>query len=235
MSNEIQKYYDDLIEYQLKIAFNERHLYVYDRLVEEGLKSNSTVLEIGCGIGVITSMIAGTVKKGSITAIDISEKSIAEANKRIRNKKKLTLLCCDVLKEKIKGTFDFITLFDVIEHIPLEKHALLFSKLKLLLKPNGKVLINIPHPHSVEYDRKNAPHNLQIIDEAVHSAILINNAEKAGFRLYRFTTYSLWKEDDYQFIVLDQKNGFSNAKVVKSKSSKAIVLIRKKTYKKNYL
>src|SRR5437773_924217 len=45
---------------------------------------NSIVLEIGCGIGLVTERIAAKATKGSIWACDISERNISYARQRVR-------------------------------------------------------------------------------------------------------------------------------------------------------
>jgi 2-polyprenyl-3-methyl-5-hydroxy-6-metoxy-1,4-benzoquinol methylase len=42
--------------------------------------------------------------------------------------------------------FDFICLFDIIEHIPIERHPELFQNISGILGEHTKVLINIPNP-----------------------------------------------------------------------------------------
>lgn len=54
------KYYNKLwaeLEEQNKAGINSRHRAIIKRLKKAGLKKNSTVLEIGCGIGAISGLI----------------------------------------------------------------------------------------------------------------------------------------------------------------------------------
>ncbi|MEW6467418.1 MAG: class I SAM-dependent methyltransferase [Bacteroidota bacterium] len=210
----IAEFYDGYVRYQLDNAFNERHLALFARLKEMGLKPDSDVLEIGCGIGIITSMIAAYVKKGSVTALDISPRSIEVARERILHQSNITFIAADVLSHPFRGKqFDFITLFDVLEHIPMNEHAELFARIGLLMKPQTVLLINIPHPHAIAYDREHAPETLQAIDQALPADHIVKNGYQGGMNLVFFKTYSIWKENDYQLIAFNKETRFTNRRM----------------------
>lgn len=78
---EISKPYNDFADTHPKSSANERLISLYKRLFELGLKSDSTVLELGCGVGNFTKLLAKRVKRGIIEAVDLSEKSIEAAKK----------------------------------------------------------------------------------------------------------------------------------------------------------
>ena len=147
---EITEFYDEYIKYQIETAFNERQCALFEKLKSFGLNAKSDVLEIGCGIGTVTALISSVTKKGKITAIDISSKSIEVAKERVVNQSNIIFLAEDIMDYNFGSyKFDLITLFDVIEHIPMKDHPKLFRKISRLMKDTGLILINIPHPHSV--------------------------------------------------------------------------------------
>ena len=84
-SIDVSKYYDKFSSYQSKVGINIRHRSIFKNIKREGLSRNSFVLEIGCGIGTLTGLIAGVVTTGRIVSIDISPKSIEMA--KYKNKK----------------------------------------------------------------------------------------------------------------------------------------------------
>jgi ubiquinone/menaquinone biosynthesis C-methylase UbiE len=67
-------YYDNYVSHQLKVAFNERHWFLFRRLQDEGITVDSNVLELGCGIGVNLYLLSTVVKQGQITGADLSPK-----------------------------------------------------------------------------------------------------------------------------------------------------------------
>ncbi|ADY51784.1 Methyltransferase type 12 [Pseudopedobacter saltans DSM 12145] len=205
----IVSFYDEFVEKQRKTAINERIFRLYKRMLKLGLKSGSNVLELGCGIGAMTFLLSKTIKDGKIEAIDISGRSVAFSRDRIKNAN-VVFYEHDVVNymSYIKD-IDFITLFDVIEHIPIEKHNELFYNISLSCNNKTKILINIPNPECVEYDIKNNPEALQIIDQPVPLQFILKNLENNGLTLSYFETYSIWAENDYQFFVVKKKTDFN--------------------------
>ena len=72
----VKKFYDDYIPRQKKYGVTPRHHFILKRLKQYGLNSNSKVLEIGCGIGTLSSIIIKEVNNGFFLGCDISEESI---------------------------------------------------------------------------------------------------------------------------------------------------------------
>lgn len=202
------EYYDDFIAKQLDSGINDRIYKLYQTLSKFGIKSNSNVLELGSGIGTMTFLLSKHVTKGKIEAVDLSPKSIGFAKQRIRNTN-ISFVCDDVVfyQPSIKN-IDFITLFDIIEHIPIEKHDALFKNLESICGEKTKILINIPNPAYIEFDRINNPQSLQIVDQPIPLTSIIQNLEKNGLTLTFFKTYSIWVEQDYQFFVVEKKKEF---------------------------
>lgn len=98
-------------------------------------KKENNIIEIGCGYGIMTKMLASY---GAITGIEPYTD------------------CYDYLKANIKGTFakeeflkfetekkfDVVALFDVLEHIEDETAAV--QKIHSLLEQNGRVVLTVP-------------------------------------------------------------------------------------------
>ena len=59
--SEVKKYYDNYITEQYSIGVNDRIFMLYEKLKSLGLTSTSDVIELGCGIGVVTHLIRKTV------------------------------------------------------------------------------------------------------------------------------------------------------------------------------
>jgi trans-aconitate 2-methyltransferase len=201
--NSTAKFYDDFSKRQIHVGVNQRHKAILHGLKTAGLKKGVAVLEIGCGIGTLTQLIAKDFKCSTIHATDISPINIEQAKKRLKRFRNLTFQAGDIITDDIKGLYDVIILPDVIEHIPLQHHKTLFNKISGLLKETGFVFINIPQPYLQEWNHQFNPDQLQIIDQAIYTGGLVNNLENSGLYLFSLKTYSIWiKECDYQQMVL---------------------------------
>lgn len=202
------KFYDHFIKNQVESGINDRIAGLYRRLCKVGLQTNSTVFEIGCGIGTLTYLLTRKVKTGKIEATDISPLSIEYVKKNLV-RSNLTLFAGDILQLEPSGrSFDFILLFDVIEHIPIENHAALFKKISRWMHDDSALLINIPSPASVLFDIKNNPAALQEIDQPVYPDHLATVFAKAELDIVQFETYSVWVKNDYQFMVIKKRKDF---------------------------
>ena len=207
--NEISDFYDEYVQRQIKTGANERLISLYKRLLNGGLNADSRVLELGCGVGIFTKLLAKKVKNGIIEAVDLSEKSVAVAKNELKERNNIHFDVADVVKYQPKNSdFDMITLMDVIEHIPLEHHAELFANLAKIATEKTNILINIPNPQYIGYVRINHPESLQVIDQEVELFTLIQHLEKNGLELAYFEKYGIWEQDDYHFMVIRKKRNF---------------------------
>ncbi|MBU4538795.1 MAG: class I SAM-dependent methyltransferase [Weeksellaceae bacterium] len=207
--NEISEFYDEYVQRQLKIGANERLISLYKRLINGGLNVDSKVLELGCGVGIFTKLLAKKVTNGIIEAVDLSEKSIAVAQQELKHKKNIYFDVADVVKYQPKNSdFEMITLMDVIEHIPLEHHEELFGNLAQIATEKTNILINIPNPQYIGYARINHPESLQVIDQEVELFTIMKHLEKHGLELVYFEKYGIWEEEDYHFMVIRKKRIF---------------------------
>src|ERR1051326_7517339 len=211
--NKVAEFYDKYVDQQQNTGINERIYGFYNRMLRLGLDTHSNVLELGCGIGVMSYLLSTTVKKGNIECVDISPASVAFAEKRLK-RANMKFTAADVVNYSPSGkNFDFITLFDVIEHIPLEQHGRLFKNLSGSVSENTKILINIPNPRMIEYDRVHRPETLQVIDQPVPLHSLAQHLENSGLELSFFETYSIWQENDFQFFIIQKKKPFREVRL----------------------
>jgi trans-aconitate 2-methyltransferase len=202
--NNVAAFYDSFTNYQLNMKINIRHRTLFNNLMNIGFNKTSNVLEIGCGIGTLTSLMANYNKAGHIMAVDISPKSIDIAKNYSCNKyKNIVFIVSDMTDFYSDTAFDFIVLPDVLEHIPLEQHSNLFKTFRKYCHDNTKILINIPSPFYLRWVHKYKPDLLQVIDQPLDSDLLFTNIYDNDFHVVSLNTYSLHaKEGDYQSIVL---------------------------------
>ena len=208
--SEVKKYYDNYITEQYKIGVNDRIFMLYERLVSLGLSSESDVIELGCGIGAITHLIRKKVTVGQIESVDISGESIEFAKGKIKNSN-VKFYEADITEySPVIKNADFVTLFDVIEHIPIDLHEKLFLNVAKMLKENSWLLVNIPSPESIEWDSVHSPEVLQIIDQPIPLSLVVKNCTNAGLEIVKFENYSIWVENDYNFFLIRKKSDFKN-------------------------
>ncbi|MBC7873212.1 MAG: class I SAM-dependent methyltransferase [Ferruginibacter sp.] len=201
-------FYDNFIASQVESGINDRIYGLYRRLCKMGLKDGSAVLEIGCGIGTLTYLLGRKVKQGRIEATDLSPKSVEYAKNHLQQPN-LVFYAGDILQlEPQNKLFDYILLFDVIEHIPVEDHAVLFKRIYRWMKDDSWLLINIPNPGYILFDQENNPAALQELDQPVYLDHLAPVLGNAGLEISQFETYSVWVQNDYQFIAVKKRKKF---------------------------
>lgn len=110
------------------------------RMLVDKFPAVKKVLDIGCGFGDFLYEIERSKIKA--TGIDISSYALSKAVKKLSGK----LIKLDVGKKKLpfkRGSFDAVTIFDVVEH--LESADLIFSEIFRILKEGGLVLATTPN------------------------------------------------------------------------------------------
>jgi trans-aconitate 2-methyltransferase len=206
---DVKGYYDEYAGRQAAVGVNKRHRAILEWALKFGMRPDHSVLELGCGIGTLTGLLAGELGPGgSVTAIDLSPASVESAKRRLSGFGNLRLLVGDVLETDLEGSFDVVVLPDVIEHIPLERHRELFERVASWVKPDGFALLHYPSPHYQEWIRRYHPDRLQIIDQSVHVDVLSSNTYPNGLYIDSLLTYPIWRrEGDYVVAVLRPSAG----------------------------
>jgi trans-aconitate 2-methyltransferase len=200
---EVVSFYDQFAEKQQKTGINSRHLSILDKVKVAGLKSNHRILEVGCGIGTVSHLLATQVPNGEVLAVDISPESIEKAKVLWKSQSNLNFEVSDMSDFDKKGkTFDFFVFPDVLEHIPVDQHVQLFQNIQKHSTPDSVIFIHIPSPRYLQWMIENEPEKLQVIDQPLDSGDLIKNITHAGFYLEKMETYPLfYAEKDYQYFV----------------------------------
>ncbi|TET62655.1 class I SAM-dependent methyltransferase [Candidatus Bathyarchaeota archaeon] len=133
----VRKGYDKIAEkYQA-----DRHLFNNIKELEELeslLPKNAKVLDVGCGAGVpVTKFL---VDSGfDVIGVDFSENMLRFARKNVPKAK---FIKKDMTKLDFRdNSFDGLTAFYSIIHVPREKHSSLFQSFHRILKPEGVILI----------------------------------------------------------------------------------------------
>ncbi len=204
-------YYDEQAERQLQVGINDRHRSIQSWLERFGLAPGMDVLEIGCGIGTQTELIARRLRgSGSLLAIDVSPRSVELARGRLARWSNVEVLTGDAVELVLDRSFDVVVLPDVIEHIPIEQHPRLFAGIRRWLRDTGWVLIHMPNPLYLEWCHTNRPDLLQALDQPIFTELLLPSIQPNDLYIHYLETYAVWvPEGDYQVIVLRPRGASS--------------------------
>ncbi|EAZ80598.2 class I SAM-dependent methyltransferase [Algoriphagus machipongonensis] len=201
--DKIISYYDQFSEKQEKTGINSRHLSILDKVKAAGLEKHHRILEVGCGIGTVSSLLASQVPQGEVLAVDISPESIDKAKVIWKEHKNLKFEVSDMSNfHKENQSFDFFVFPDVLEHIPVDQHKRLFQNIQEHSHQDSVIFVHIPAPRYLQWMINNEPEKLQVIDQPLDSGDLIKSITSCGFYLEKMETYPVfYTEKDYQYFI----------------------------------
>lgn len=132
-----------------------RSKWEFARTVDELQRLNrrdARVLEVGAGNGYFLDLICPSlVPAENIVALEYNDKSIP-----ILREKRFRALSVDLRDralDEYRGSFDFIFLFQVVEH--LDGLDELFARIRWLLKSDGSAFCAVPNAARIEYQQTN--------------------------------------------------------------------------------
>jgi SAM-dependent methyltransferase len=115
-----------------------RRFEVFRKLAGDQVGTAREIAEIGCGHGLLQLQIEQAYNR-EVTGFDLHEVALKQSVSRLS-----AVNCYDIFQRDsgLRGKFDLIFLFDVLEHITDEDsflNALLFH-----LAPGGRIAVNVP-------------------------------------------------------------------------------------------
>ncbi len=149
---------------------------VTNRTVADGAR----VLDIGCGTGAFLARIQG---RFDAYGVDSAEAAITYCHSRGIEKVRNTTI--EMLPEAFPGSFDAVTMWDVLEHI--ENDALALDRVRQALTPSGVLLLTVPaypwlwsshdvlHHHYRRYTRGSLLHRLTESGFVARAAFYFNS------------------------------------------------------------
>jgi trans-aconitate 2-methyltransferase len=173
------------------------------------LTPSSRVLEVGCGLGLITERMASVAPAGVIWACDLSDNNIAQARHRCR-RDNVYFRTCDVLREFdqlrswMSESVDVAVVVDVLEHLPLGTHAAFFRNLHSVMSENATLIVTYPSPQYQRHLREKSPDELQIIDEIIELPHLLQISSDNQFLIKHFSLEDVWLTNQYIHCVLSK-------------------------------
>ncbi len=118
------------------------------------LKGDEQVLDVGCGLGRTTVLVAKHLHEGKVTGVDIWDKRYILLNSPERAYKNAE---AEGVRDKVEfkhgnllkldfpdNSFDAVTCTFVLNNLDKEKRFLAVSQIRRVLKPNGKLLLIEP-------------------------------------------------------------------------------------------
>jgi 2-polyprenyl-3-methyl-5-hydroxy-6-metoxy-1,4-benzoquinol methylase len=133
-------YYDEIHEKRCGIQSKWHHLKF--KHVAKHIPHYASVLDIGCGSG---TFIGNYLQANPALGIDISQNQISYANQKYGSKEHQFITGYPANIQLEDGSFDVITIIELVEHIDRGQAIDLFKRAYNLLKPGGRLIITTPN------------------------------------------------------------------------------------------
>jgi trans-aconitate methyltransferase len=144
----------------------------------------SLVLEAGCGVGAQTVILAGNSPRAAFTSIDLSEESLAAAQRQVQEAgfTNVTFQHADIFDLPFRPAyFDHVFVCFVLEHLPNPAGAL--QALIRVLKPGGSITV-IEGDHGSAYFHPDSDYARRAIQCLVDLQQQAGGDSLIGRRLY---------------------------------------------------
>jgi len=125
---------DSIVEPRLSHKFNLR-------LTEQYLQDNKVHLDVGCWNGMFLSLTRSFSVKSFGLDLAFSPLKIASKTLKESDFTNANIFCVPFPDE----SFDIITMWEVLEHLPKYSEQLAFQELNRILRPGGHLLISTPN------------------------------------------------------------------------------------------
>jgi 2-polyprenyl-3-methyl-5-hydroxy-6-metoxy-1,4-benzoquinol methylase len=118
---------------------------LYLQFINKHLSQKQSIVDIGCGSGLVTNVLAMHHRDCSFTALDFSNSlAIGKTYANNNSLKNTKWIQADFIAHNFQMQFDVVICQGVLHHMPDYKIAL--EKLKTLVKPGGVLLLGVYNP-----------------------------------------------------------------------------------------
>ena len=178
-----------------------------DRMILAQIPTDaSTILEAGCGEGILLEKLLKKYPHSEVSGLDIDEENIT-----ICRKYNLPVIAGDLTDIPWEDQyFDVITLIEVIEHLPEPEKAIM--ELSRILKQGGRLIVLFPNDLAFKIARISTLYWLEAFADSghirqYHPRSVKRMAEKAGFQQIfgRGLPFPIWPLALHYLIVFDKK------------------------------
>jgi len=180
------------------------------KTIKHYITSNAQIMDAGCDTGRDAIYLSAKYPDTQITALDICQKAIDEANIRLAKTKlkNVSFHVADLLNIDYSEKFDIIYSIDVLEHIDNINKCL--ENLYNALKPYGKLIIHVPCPnqkrHFKRFENIDHPQHIHIGFTAQELADII---QSKGFQVIDSKFTAGWFGSlAWEIFALTKKSGF---------------------------
>lgn len=140
----------DVESYSKYAKWATEHLKMYQgfyNYLNRDLKYN--VLDIACGVGYATNILAQYLSNSKFTAVELDNKCINFA-KKYNDYQSIQFLEGDVLEYIEKSFYDIIFFLETLEHLKPNTHYLAIDNLLQNLKSDGLLFITTPNSNDAD-------------------------------------------------------------------------------------
>jgi trans-aconitate 2-methyltransferase len=197
--NFYNSYADELI-FQKEIG-HARYRFI-DRVARDMIKAQHSVLDLGCGIGTTSAILSAYCRE--VVAVDFAPRLLEIAEKR----ENITYYCCNIADIHFERTFDFICLFDVLEHVETAQVPGVFGAITGHMSDDTNLLIVLPYEKYLDYKRVHHPETIQIIDNSISLDDLNLWARQNYLEVMHYQVLSLFHACDYTYVQMRRDTGY---------------------------
>jgi len=152
------------------------HLHRY--MIAKSIANGKAVADIACGEGYGSALLSTVAN--SVTAIDISDEAITQAQKHYSNHSNITFIAASAHKTGLPDcTFDLIVSFETIEHLADQEGML--SEFSRLLTQDGMLLISSPNKPVYSKDRPANEFHINELDFTEFDNLLKKHFKKSSY------------------------------------------------------
>ena len=180
----------------------KHYLMNYHKFFSSRIKDGSKVLDVGCGIGIVSLKIAKELTKSSIIGIDINKKNIIIANELLDkiNLKNVKFIYGDINNQKDINA-EYVILSNILEHI--ENRTKFLRNIQKI--SNSKIfLIRVPNferDWQIAMRKELGIYYFSDVDHKIEHTVqqLKKDIEKAGFTIKEIITVwgEIWATCEY--------------------------------------
>jgi trans-aconitate methyltransferase len=129
----------------------ERHRTTLEHLPARPYRS---ILEVGCGEGVFTDVLARAYPEAEILGVDVSERALARARLRVPEAGRVRFVCADILTHRTDRRFDLVLCSETLYYLGRRERLRRASAwLGELLLPDGVLVAVHPWPEATRLHR----------------------------------------------------------------------------------